>query len=205
MSKLVVFNSYVYLIGYGDKVKIGKANNPEQRLATFQTGIPEDLIIFGLIGCNSDSEALTLESKLHYEYKEVNIRGEWFNLNSSERNFLLSTYTDTTCVTIPQTELTSAMTDLSTGAYLLLMYYYSKRDGWTFVDDNIARTINTSVRQVKKFRKELIDKQYLLIQRGQVDVYFIGQIAVDRFINSITSEEEEEPMEPLIATGDKNE
>jgi len=106
---------------------------------------------------------------------------------------------------IPQAELTSAMTDLSTGAYMLLMYYYSKRDGWVFVEENIGKTINTSVRQVKKFRKELIDKQYLLIQKGQVDVYFIGKIAVDRFINSITSEEDEESADPLITKGDNNE
>ena len=99
---------------------------------------------------------------------------------------------------IPQKELTVAMTDLSGGAYRLLMYYYSKRDGWVFNDENIALTIDTSVRQVKKFRKELIDKEYLLIQIGEVNVYFIGKLAVDKFINEVTEEELEEPTEPLI-------
>ena len=102
---------------------------------------------------------------------------------------------------IPQTELTTAMTELSIGAYKLLMYYYSKRDGWIFNDDNIAVTIDTSVRQLKKFRKELIDKKYLLIQKGQVDVYFIGKLAVDKFMHEVQEELEEEPTEPLISKG----
>ena len=104
---------------------------------------------------------------------------------------------------IPQTELTSAMTELSIGAYKLLMYYYSKRDGWVFNDDNIAATIDTSVRQLKKFRKELIDKKYLLIQKGQVDVYFIGKLAVDKFIHETQMDLDiEEPTEPLITKGE---
>ena len=100
---------------------------------------------------------------------------------------------------IPQKELTDAMTDLSAGAYKLLMYYYSRNDGWIFDENNIAKTIDTSTRQVKKFRKELIDKEYLLIQRGQVDVYFIGTLAVQKFKYSLeTDEPQEEPTAPLV-------
>ena len=102
---------------------------------------------------------------------------------------------------IPQKELTEAMKELSNGAYKLLMYYYSRRDGWKFVDNNIATTIGTSERQLRKFRKELITKQYLLIQRGQVDVYFIGRLAVNQFICDTGNEEEcmEEPKDPVIS------
>ncbi len=100
---------------------------------------------------------------------------------------------------IPQTEIVEAMKDLSNGAYKLLMYYYSRRDGWRFIDTNIATTIDSSERQVKKFRKELIDKQYLLVQKGQVDVYFIGKLAVDKFKNELYTEEETLPTEPVIS------
>ena len=103
---------------------------------------------------------------------------------------------------IPQAEILSMMTDLSSGAKDLLLYYYSRNDGWRFDDANIAKFINTSERQVKKFRRELINKEYLLVQRGEVDVYFIGKLAVEKFkeeieeINEINS-----PKKPLVTKG----
>ena len=101
---------------------------------------------------------------------------------------------------IPQTEIIEAMKDLSNGSYKLLMYYYSRRDGWRFIDANIANAIDSSERQVKKFRKELIDKHYLLIQKGQVDVYFVGKLAVRQFLTEITQDEEdEEPTNPILS------
>ena len=99
---------------------------------------------------------------------------------------------------IPQLEITEAMKVLSNGAYKLLMYYYSRRDGWRFSDKNIALTIDSSERQVKKFRKELIDNNYLLIQRGEVDVYFVGKLAVDKFINEVQTQEPDDISDPFI-------
>lgn len=104
---------------------------------------------------------------------------------------------------IPQVELISAMSELSNGAYKLLMYYYSRNDGWRFVDKNIAKAIGSSERQVKKFRKELIDLEYLLIQRGSVDVYFIGKKAVDQFLAEVSPVTDEAPMDPLISPSSK--
>jgi len=100
---------------------------------------------------------------------------------------------------IPQKELKDAMGELSANAYKLLMYYYSCRDGWIFIDKNIAKTINTSERQVKKFRKELVDKKYLLLLKGTVDVYFIGKLAVEKFEKGLVDIEEDTPTEPLIS------
>ncbi len=197
--------SYVYLIGFEDKIKIGKSNNPSNRLSMLQTGIPNKLNIYGLIGCNSEVEALTLEAELHKTYKHLHIRGEWFTLNSIEVECILKANEDMTFIEIPQTEIVEAMKDLSNGAYKLLMYYYSRRDGWRFIDANIAIAIDSSERQVKKFRKELIDKQYLLVQKGQVDVYFIGKLAVDKFKNELYTEEEVLPTEPVISRGNHNE
>jgi len=84
-------------------------------------------------------------------------------------------------VKIPQKEIIEAMTELSNGAYKLLLYYYSRRDGWTFNDKHIAKYTGTSERQIKKFRKELIDKKYLSIQFGGVVIYFIGKEVNKKF------------------------
>jgi len=107
---------------------------------------------------------------------------------------------------IPQQEIVEAMTELSATAYKLLMYYYSRNDGWKFTDEHIAKTIDSSVRMVPKYRKELIEKGYLLIQRGQVDVYFVGKHAVFKFQRDVTSDVkdlqdvvDEEPNPPIIS------
>lgn len=99
---------------------------------------------------------------------------------------------------MPQAEVTKALGQLSSGAYRLLTYYYSRNDGWVFDDKNIAATLVSSERQIKRYRKELIDEKYLLIHRGQTDVYFIGQGAVSKFINQPEYDPDDElPKEPL--------
>ncbi len=84
---------------------------------------------------------------------------------------------------IPTEELITAMNDLSTGAYKMLMYYYSRKTGWNFSDTEIAKTIDVSERTVKTLRKELIDKKYLSIAKGAIDNYFIGRRAVQEWDN----------------------
>jgi len=99
---------------------------------------------------------------------------------------------------IPQAEITKALQELSQGAFRLLTYYYSRNDGWRFDDNNIAKVLDTSPRMVKKYRKELIDTKYLLIQKGEVDVYFIGQLAVKQFEDEVELPNEDLPNEPLV-------
>lgn len=48
---------------------------------------------------------------------------------------------------MPQAEVTKALKELSSGAYRLLTYYYSRNDGWVFEDKNIADTLSTRERQ----------------------------------------------------------
>ncbi len=84
---------------------------------------------------------------------------------------------------IPTDELITAMKDLSTGAYKLLMYYYSRKTGWNFSDREIANTIDVSERRLKELRKELIDGKYLLILKGGIDNYFVGRNAVQEWEN----------------------
>jgi len=101
---------------------------------------------------------------------------------------------------IPQAEITTAMKDLSSTAFKLLMYYYSRNDGWEFKDTNIATAIDSTERMVKKHRKELIDTGYLLIQKGQVDVYFVGRGAVEQFYKEVGEDScDEDPTDPIIS------
>jgi len=82
---------------------------------------------------------------------------------------------------IPVQEAIEAMNDdiLSSGAFKLLVYYYCKSTGWVFKDSEIARDLNRTERRVAQLRKELIDNEYLLIDKGGIsDVYFIGKKAV---------------------------
>ena len=82
---------------------------------------------------------------------------------------------------IPQEEALMAMKDLTPKAYQLLIYYYSKTSGWKFSDKEIADTLDTTERMIKKYRKELIDLNYLWIMKGDLTVYFVGRSAVYDF------------------------
>ena len=206
MAKLVKssYESYVYLIGYGNKIKIGKANRPNIRLSQLQVGIPDEISLIGAIGCASEEDALELEDFLHKEYRHRHIRAEWYTLTSEDCVGILKKYVDMLNVEIPQAEILAMMSDLTSGAKDLLLYYYSRNDGWRFDDENIAKFIKSSERQVKKFRRELIAKQYLLIQKGEVDVYFIGRLAVEKFKKEISEvPDDEDPTDPLITKGSK--
>ena len=78
----------------------------------------------------------------------------------------------------PTYEVLDAMKELSSGAFKLLMYYYSRSTGWSFEDEDIAESLDVTVRVFKTLRKELVDKEYLLINKGETNVYFVGKRAV---------------------------
>jgi len=70
--------TFVYLIGNENIVKMGKADNPEQRLKTIQTGNPYPLKILDTIECEHQEEGFRLERLLHKKCKEHRLKGEWF-------------------------------------------------------------------------------------------------------------------------------
>lgn len=69
---------YVYAIQARGFVKIGKANNPVQRMADLQVGNPVDLVMRMKIPCKSEKSAEHLERVLHSMFRRFEIRGEWF-------------------------------------------------------------------------------------------------------------------------------
>ena len=103
---------------------------------------------------------------------------------------------------IPQNEILDSIKELTPGARNLLLYIYSLNDGWVFVEENVAKAIGTTVRQLKKYRKELVEKKYLLIQKGETDIYFIGKATVREFLNPQKKAEEKAISDPLLIRKD---
>ena len=76
--------SYVYAIQDEHRfVKIGKANNVNDRLRDLQVGNPEELRLVGIIECQNESHAIRLEKFLHTEYANYRYRGEWFHASKN--------------------------------------------------------------------------------------------------------------------------
>jgi predicted GIY-YIG superfamily endonuclease len=71
----------VYFIQSGPNgpVKIGKANDVDQRLRELQTGNPKELHIRVVLICASSSNALHMEKVFHRRFKRFRMRGEWFS------------------------------------------------------------------------------------------------------------------------------
>ena len=82
---------------------------------------------------------------------------------------------------IPSDELVTAQKDLSNGAYKLLMYYYSKGNNWSWVDNVMSKDMDISLRMLKEYRGELIRLDYLMIIKGPISNVFIGRQAVMDF------------------------
>ena len=80
--------SYVYFIADGEFVKIGKANDVEQRKLSLETGNPRDLITLGTISCDSEAESYSLENKLHQHFEPWHHRGEWFIIGPQILDFI---------------------------------------------------------------------------------------------------------------------
>jgi hypothetical protein len=69
---------YFILDSASNAVKIGKANNAQQRLSDLQTGNPNPLKLIHEINCESEEQSFLLEQTLHKKFKKLRISGEWF-------------------------------------------------------------------------------------------------------------------------------
>lgn len=73
---------FVYVISAGDvRHKIGMANDPEVRLRSLRTGVPDELT---LIHSVEVSHAQRAEAKAHQILAGKRIRGEWFDCSAEE-------------------------------------------------------------------------------------------------------------------------
>ena len=69
---------YFILDTASNAVKIGKANNIEQRMSDLQTGNPNPLKLIHQIECESEKQSFLLEQTLHKKLEKVRLIGEWF-------------------------------------------------------------------------------------------------------------------------------
>jgi len=63
------------------RIKIGRAQSPEDRLRRLQTGSPVELKLLGKILCQSDEHAKKVEKLAHDIFHKQRRRGEWFHLS----------------------------------------------------------------------------------------------------------------------------
>lgn len=73
---------YVYLIHQTESayIKIGIADDPNDRLRQLQIGNPQLLYIAYLIECSNRDSAIRVEHALHAIFAKKRIHGEWFDL-----------------------------------------------------------------------------------------------------------------------------
>lgn len=87
-SKQQAAAGYVYLIvsdtGY---YKIGRTNNPKNRIATFTVKLPFHVEYEHLIAC---PDMRSLERNLHQRFKHKRVGGEWFALDADDIAFIKS-------------------------------------------------------------------------------------------------------------------
>lgn len=79
------FDSFVYFIEAvrTDKVKIGVAKNPKDRLKALSTGSPIPLKLLGVMPGD-----LKLEKEIHLRFKQCRSDGEWFFLSIDLKRFI---------------------------------------------------------------------------------------------------------------------
>lgn len=79
---------YVYLITNGDAYKIGIAVNLQTRITSIQTGNNKKIRLVHSVASKFPG---VLESKLHQEYKQFRILGEWFDFATVDIHSIIET------------------------------------------------------------------------------------------------------------------
>jgi hypothetical protein len=82
--KVSKHGGYVYIISYGDKVKIGRSINPESRLKSLQK-MSFDLL--DMIYCENETADIN-ESVLHERFSADRLKGEFFNYTPDIKQFI---------------------------------------------------------------------------------------------------------------------
>lgn len=73
--------TYLYAIGRPEgPIKIGISDNPEGRLATFQTSCPFKIVILHAEPCDSRQIAIEDEAFAHRHLRAHRLWGEWFQI-----------------------------------------------------------------------------------------------------------------------------
>jgi len=76
--KNIISGVYFLLDEKSNALKIGKANDVEDRINKLQTGNPNKLRLMHYINCSSEKHGFLLEKQYHEKFKHLRISGEWF-------------------------------------------------------------------------------------------------------------------------------
>jgi hypothetical protein len=82
---------YIYVAYCAGYTKIGISNDVNKRIKALQTASPFQVIKYFLVFLKN---AQVVEWELHSQYKDKQIRGEWFYLNDNERDALCDRLTE---------------------------------------------------------------------------------------------------------------
>lgn len=74
----------IYIVGYGNMMKVGLSRNPLNRLAQMQTGVPEELRFHYLCILPSREAAMKMEAAIHKKLAHRRVRGEWFRIDAED-------------------------------------------------------------------------------------------------------------------------
>ena len=72
-----MIQQFIYLVRVDDTFKIGRTNHLQERLSNLKVANPNIKDYFAYY-CVTDS--VLLEKMLHTKFKDVHVRGEWFEL-----------------------------------------------------------------------------------------------------------------------------
>lgn len=81
--------TYVYLVYFGDYVKVGMTNSFERRFGMLQHGVPEELTMPWFCAFPTRALAREYEIKAHRALAAYRTRGEWFKMDHEEAMRLL--------------------------------------------------------------------------------------------------------------------
>lgn len=71
-----------------DRIKIGIADRPEDRIRQFKTGCPAPMNLIGTIECPNRYEAQQLEKAFHKFFGNHRVIREWFSWDARTRHFV---------------------------------------------------------------------------------------------------------------------
>ena len=74
----------LYLIQFGEFVKVGISNDPTARLRTIQSGLPAEATMPYYAVLPKREMAVDLEKRVHQKLQDRRARGEWFRVSVDE-------------------------------------------------------------------------------------------------------------------------
>lgn len=69
---------YVYAMSAEGRTKVGISSNPKKRLDTLQTAHAAQIVLVGLLACETREEARAVEASIHRRLAASRLMGEWF-------------------------------------------------------------------------------------------------------------------------------